>query len=63
MLSLPEIESYLDRTDEGGVPSATDDRHDGKRYYPLDSKPIKTSIPDDFVIKLVDFGSGESQAD
>ncbi|KAG8939520.1 hypothetical protein FRC04_006245 [Tulasnella sp. 424] len=35
------------------------DRHDGRRYYPLDSKPIKASISDDFVIKLVDFGSAQ----
>lgn len=63
MISLPGIEPYLDLTDDSGVPSATDDRHDEKRYYPLDSKPIKPSIPDGFVIKLVDFGSGEFQDD
>ncbi|KAG8961890.1 hypothetical protein FRC00_010934, partial [Tulasnella sp. 408] len=61
MVVVPDIESYLDPGEvEGILVSVTaDSLSDAKRYYPLTSRPIKAPIPDEFVIKLVDFGSAQ----
>ncbi|KAG8963891.1 hypothetical protein FRC00_004586 [Tulasnella sp. 408] len=61
MVVLPDIESYLDPTEVEGIPVSvtTDSLSDARKYYPVTSQPIKAPIPDDFVIKLVDFGSAQ----
>lgn len=60
MAVVSNMEPFLDPMEVEGVAIANT-LNPVKRYYPLVSQPIKAPIPGGFVIKLVDFGSGEAQ--